>query len=73
MSHRVTLIPGDGVGPEVVEATRRVVEATGVAVEWDRREIGAGAFARASAATRASSRPCAIFCLRLSIMFSIGL
>ncbi len=46
MSHRVTLIPGDGIGPEVVEATRRVVEATGVRIEWDRREMGAGAFAR---------------------------
>ncbi|HEY7667018.1 MAG TPA: isocitrate/isopropylmalate family dehydrogenase [Actinomycetota bacterium] len=46
MSHRVTLIPGDGIGPEVVEATRRVVEATGVRIEWDRQEMGAGAFAR---------------------------
>ncbi len=46
MAHRVTLIPGDGVGPEVVEATRRTVDATGVEVEWDLREMGAGAFAR---------------------------
>ena len=46
MAHRITLIPGDGIGPEVVEAARRVVEATGVAVEWDRQEMGAGAFAR---------------------------
>ncbi len=46
MAHRVTLIPGDGVGPEVVEATRRTVDATGVGVEWDLREMGAGAFAR---------------------------
>ncbi|MGZ6544908.1 MAG: isocitrate/isopropylmalate dehydrogenase family protein [Actinomycetota bacterium] len=46
MAHRITLIPGDGIGPEVVEAGRRVVEATGVQVEWDRREMGAGAFAR---------------------------
>jgi isocitrate dehydrogenase (NAD+) len=35
MAHRVTLIPGDGTGPELTEATRRVLEATGVAFEWD--------------------------------------
>ncbi len=35
MKHSVTLIPGDGVGPEVVEATRRVLEATGVEFEWE--------------------------------------
>ena len=35
MTHRVTLIPGDGIGPEVVEAARRVVHATGVEVRWD--------------------------------------
>ena len=46
MTHRITLIPGDGIGPEVVEAARRAVEATGVAVEWDRQEMGAGIFAR---------------------------
>jgi len=46
MAHRVALIPGDGIGPEVVEAARRAVEATGVAVDWDRQEMGAGAFAR---------------------------
>ena len=46
MVHRITLIPGDGIGPEVVEAARRAVEATGVAVEWDRQEMGAGIFAR---------------------------
>src|SRR6202162_2135085 len=32
--HRVTMIPGDGVGPEVSEATRRVLEATGVQFDW---------------------------------------
>jgi isocitrate dehydrogenase (NAD+) len=40
MAHRVTLIPGDGTGPELTEATRRVLEATGVAFEWDVREAG---------------------------------
>src|SRR5213078_4052962 len=41
MSHRVVLIPGDGTGPELTEATRRVLEATGVEFEWDVREAGA--------------------------------
>ena len=35
MVHRVTLIPGDGTGPELTEATRRVLEATGVEFDWD--------------------------------------
>jgi isocitrate dehydrogenase (NAD+) len=46
MVHHITLIPGDGVGPEVAEATVRAVEATGVAVEWDRVEAGATALAQ---------------------------
>jgi isocitrate dehydrogenase (NAD+) len=41
MAHRVTFIPGDGVGPELSEATRRVLEATGVEFEWDEQEAGA--------------------------------
>lgn len=41
MSHRVTLIPGDGIGPEVSEAARTVLEATGVSFEWDIQEAGA--------------------------------
>ena len=41
MAYRVTLIPGDGVGPELSEATRRVLEGTGVAFEWDVQEAGA--------------------------------
>ena len=40
MAHRVTLIPGDGTGPELTEAARRVLEATGVAFEWDVRQAG---------------------------------
>ena len=44
MAHRVTLIPGDGTGPEVVEATRRVLEATGVEFEWEVREAGLPAY-----------------------------
>ena len=46
MAYRITLIPGDGIGPEVVEAARRAVEATGVAVEWDHQDMGAGIYAR---------------------------
>src|SRR6478672_5723433 len=38
--HRVTLIPGDGIGPEVSEAAVRVIEATGVEIEWERMEAG---------------------------------
>jgi isocitrate dehydrogenase (NAD+) len=41
VGHRVTLIPGDGTGPELTEATRRVLEATGVEFDWDVREAGA--------------------------------
>jgi isocitrate dehydrogenase (NAD+) len=44
--HRVTLIPGDGTGPETCAAARRCVEATGIAIRWDEREAGADAHAR---------------------------
>jgi isocitrate dehydrogenase len=40
----VTLIPGDGIGPEVVSAARRVVEATGAPIEWEECEAGAAVF-----------------------------
>src|SRR5918992_2234363 len=40
MSHRVTLIPGDGIGPELAEATRHVLDATGVGFEWEVVEAG---------------------------------
>lgn len=43
MAYRITLIPGDGVGPEVTEATRRVLEATGVSLHWDLADIGSSA------------------------------
>src|SRR5438093_3699589 len=43
MSHRITLIPGDGIGPEVADATVRAIEATGVSVDWERVEAGAKA------------------------------
>src|SRR4030042_2194038 len=38
---RVTMIPGDGVGPEIVEACRRGIEAAGAYIEWDVQEAGA--------------------------------
>jgi len=40
MAHRVTLIPGDGIGPELAEATRRVLEASGVGFDWEVQEAG---------------------------------
>lgn len=39
MAHQVTLLPGDGIGPEVTEATLHVLDATGVEFEWDRHEV----------------------------------
>ncbi len=45
MAYRVTLIPGDGIGPELTEATRRVLEATGVEFEWDVQPAGADVMA----------------------------
>jgi isocitrate dehydrogenase (NAD+) len=38
--YKVTLIPGDGVGPEIAEATRKCVDGTGVAIDWDVQECG---------------------------------
>jgi len=38
--YTVTLIPGDGIGPEISQATRRVLDATGVPLEWDVQEAG---------------------------------
>jgi len=44
MAHTVTLIPGDGIGPEVVNATVRILEATGVKFQWERYAAGAEAY-----------------------------
>jgi isocitrate dehydrogenase (NAD+) len=46
MSHRVTLIPGDGIGPELAEAARRVLEASGAALEWEVVDAGEAVMAR---------------------------
>src|SRR6266436_2313012 len=45
MAHQITLIPGDGIGPEVAAATVRAVEATGVKIEWEVANAGARALA----------------------------
>ncbi len=44
MAYSATLIPGDGIGPEVMDAAVRVVEATGVAFDWDEQPAGMGAY-----------------------------
>ncbi|HEY1809546.1 MAG TPA: isocitrate dehydrogenase (NAD(+)) [Acidobacteriaceae bacterium] len=43
-THTITLIPGDGIGPEVTDAVVRILEATGVGFAWERFAAGAGAF-----------------------------
>ena len=43
-THKVTLIPGDGIGPEVTQAVVRILEATGVKFDWERFAAGAEAF-----------------------------
>jgi isocitrate dehydrogenase (NAD+) len=45
MPHRVTLIPGDGIGPELAEATRRVLDASGETFEWEVVDAGEGVMA----------------------------
>ncbi len=42
MSHQITLIPGDGIGPEVAGAARRAVDASGVRIDWEVVELNAG-------------------------------
>ncbi|MFL5679987.1 MAG: isocitrate/isopropylmalate dehydrogenase family protein [Chloroflexota bacterium] len=46
MSQRVTLIPGDGIGPELAEATRRVLDATGVGFDWEVQDAGEAVMAQ---------------------------
>jgi len=43
MKHTITLIPGDGIGPEIVAATVRIIEATGVDIDWETHILGAQA------------------------------
>ncbi len=44
MSHKVTLIPGDGIGPEVVSATKQMIDASGVKIDWEEAHAGASMF-----------------------------
>ena len=44
MPHVITLIPGDGIGPEVAAATKRIIDATGAHIEWEERPAGLAAF-----------------------------
>jgi isocitrate dehydrogenase (NAD+) len=44
MTHKVTLIPGDGIGPEVTNAVVRILEATGIKFEWETFAVGAEAY-----------------------------
>ncbi len=46
MAYRVAVLPGDGIGPEVVSAMRLCVDATGVMIEWDEQLVGAPAIAK---------------------------
>jgi isocitrate dehydrogenase (NAD+) len=46
MAQKVTLIPGDGIGPELAEATRRVLDASGVEFEWEVMDAGEAVMAR---------------------------
>jgi isocitrate dehydrogenase (NAD+) len=46
MAHVVTLIPGDGIGPEVTSAVTTILEASGVAIEWERHDAGVTAVER---------------------------
>ncbi len=46
MAHQVTLIPGDGIGPEVTRAAVRIVNASGVKIEWETFAAGSEAFAK---------------------------
>jgi len=46
MTHTITLIPGDGIGPEVTDAVIRIVNASGVAIEWEQHDAGVAAVER---------------------------
>jgi isocitrate dehydrogenase (NAD+) len=75
MATKVTLIRGDGIGPEVVDAAVRALDATGAALEWDTREAGAGAIPKHGAplpeATVASIRETRL-CLKGPLATPVG-
>jgi isocitrate dehydrogenase (NAD+) len=75
MSHVVTLIRGDGIGPEVIEGAARAIEATGAAIEWEPADAGAGAIPKHGSplpeSTVASIRKNAV-CLKGPLATPIG-
>jgi isocitrate dehydrogenase (NAD+) len=54
MTHTITLIPGDGIGPEVTDAVVRILEASGVSIAWERHDAGVVSFERTGQALPAS-------------------
>ena len=50
MTYTITLVPGDGIGPEVTDAVLRILDAAGVSIEWDRHLAGILALERHGAA-----------------------
>jgi isocitrate dehydrogenase (NAD+) len=54
MAHRITLIPGDGIGPEVTAAVVRILKTAGVAIEWDVHDAGVAAVAKSGQTLPAS-------------------
>jgi isocitrate dehydrogenase (NAD+) len=54
MTHTITLIPGDGIGPEVTGAVLRMLQAAGTSIEWDRHDAGIVAFERSGSPLPAS-------------------
>jgi isocitrate dehydrogenase (NAD+) len=75
MSHVVTLIRGDGIGPEVIDGAARAIDATGAAIEWEPADAGAGAIPKHGAplpeSTVASIRKNSI-CLKGPLATPIG-
>ncbi len=55
MKHTITLIPGDGIGPEIIAATVRIIEATGVEIDWETQIIGAQALEKFGATLPAAA------------------
>ena len=58
--HKITLLPGDGIGPEVTAAVVQIIECSGVDVEWEKFFVGAEAISRFGEglkAIRAIARP----------------
>ena len=61
MGRTITVIPGDGIGPEVTEAARRVLEATGIDFTWDYQLAGTAALEEHGVCTGIHCRVCITF------------